>query len=288
MRVLVTGAGGQLGRALLTAVPQGYRCTSLTHTELDITNSAAVDAAMEFRRPDVIINTAAYTAVDKAETEPELAYAVNAQGPANLASAAKNRGCRLVHISTDFVFDGKKSQPYTPYDPTGPLSVYGASKLQGEQAMQAAMHGNYLILRTSWIYAAAGHNFVRTMLKLLDEREQVRVVADQVGAPSWAGSCAQAIWCAVEKGLDGVHHWTDAGVASWYDFAVAIAEEGAACGLFAKTASIVPITTAEYPTPARRPAYSVLDRGATELALGMRPGHWRSNLRTMLRELRND
>jgi len=223
--------------------------------------------------------------VDKAESQPELAFAVNATGPGNLAAAAGEVGARFIHLSTDFVFDGAKSSPYRPDDRPNPLNIYGASKLAGEVAVREKSPGA-LIVRTSWLYAAHGHNFVKTMLRLLAEREQLQVVADQVGTPTWAGFLARALWAAAARPeLRGIYHWSDAGVASWYDFALAIQEEALQLGLLSRAIPIEPITTAAYPTAALRPAYSVLDKSSAwrDLAIGGR--HWRVALRIMLREL---
>ncbi len=287
MKALITGAGGQVATALLKLKPAGVDALALGRAELDIGDPAAVRRVVGEMKPAVIINAAAYTAVDKAESEQALALRVNGAGPGYLAEAAKSANARLLHISTDFVFDGNQSRPYAPDAPVRPLGAYGESKLEGERQVRAVLGDGALILRTAWVYAANGHNFVRTMLRLMAERGKVRVVADQVGAPSWATSVAEALWAAVRTDLHGVHHWTDAGVASWYDFAVAIAEEACALGIHKNPVEVESITTAEYPTPACRPAYSVLDRSSAERVLGLKPAHWRVNLRKMLKELGN-
>jgi len=286
LKVLLTGARGQVGRALLKSAPQGIQLRALSHAEMDITNAPQVHGVMQEARPDVVINAAAYTAVDRAETEVEAARAVNELGARTLADAAAVCGARLVHLSTDFVFDGQSSLPYLPTDPTGPLSVYGRSKLAGERAVQMSLPGRSLILRTAWVYAPEGHNFVRTMLRLMREKGAVRVVTDQIGAPTAAHSIAAAVWKLVaHPDLSGIYHWTDAGVASWYDFAVAIAEEGAALGHLTRPVEVTPIATEEYPLPARRPRFSVLDRRTTVAAIGMMPPHWRVNLRRVLGDM---
>lgn len=288
MKVLITGSRGQVATALMKSKPAGIVATALSHSELDVGDWKSVLRAVSAAKPDVLINTAAYTAVDKAESERDLAMRVNGEAPGHLAEAVKGCGTRLIHISTDFVFDGNQSRPYSPETVTQPLNVYGASKLEGERRVQEALGQEALILRTAWVYAANGHNFVRTMLKLMAEHRRVRVVADQVGTPTWASSVAEALWAAVRTpGFGGVHHWTDAGVASWYDFAVAIAEESHTAGLLKQPVEVESITTADYPTPARRPNYSVLDRNSSESALGIKPVHWRVNLRRVLRELWN-
>jgi len=283
LKVLITGASGQVGRCLLASVPPGITAVGLTRAQLDVGDADAVTRSLETHAPAVIINAAAYTAVDRAQSEAELARRVNGLGPANLARAASARGARLVHISTDFVFDGRAGSPYAPQAPTAPLGVYGASKLQGEQAVAEWAAGHSVILRTAWVYAAHGANFLRTMLRLMAEKGQVRVVADQVGTPTAADSLATILWgLARRSDISGVHHFTDAGVASWYDFAVAIAEEGAALGLLPAGVRVSAIGTADYPTPARRPAYSVLDKRSLLAALAPEHHHWRVSLRRVL------
>ncbi|HEV7164512.1 MAG TPA: dTDP-4-dehydrorhamnose reductase [Gammaproteobacteria bacterium] len=286
MKAVITGGGGQVATALLRLKPPGVDATIFSHVELDIGDSPAVERALAALKPDVLINAAAYTAVDKAESEPGLAQRVNAEGAGHLAMAARKHGVRFLHISTDFVFDGEQSHPYAPDAMPRPLCVYGVSKLEGERRVLAALEGKALILRTAWVYAGMGRNFVLTMLRLMREKGQVRVVADQVGSPTWSVSLAEALWAAAAvPGLAGVHHWTDAGAASWYDFAVAIAEEAGALDMLPRNMQVTPICTADYPTPARRPAYSMLDRSSTEQALRIKAAHWRVNLRKMLQEL---
>jgi len=272
-----------LGRALQDAVPDAMQVRAVSRNELDVTDRAAVHAMVETWRPDVIINAAAYTAVDKAESEPELAEQGNAIAPRNLALAANEIQARVIHISTDFVFDGRSSSPYQPDSKTAPLGVYGRTKLAGEKAVQEVAGQRALIVRTAWVYDAVGKNFLRTMLRLMQERGAVRVVADQIGTPTSAASLASVLWQFVlHSELSGVFHWTDAGVASWYDFAVAIAEEAVAAGVLKSMPAITPIATQDYPTPAQRPAYSVLDKSATYAALGVRPVHWREQLRAVM------
>jgi dTDP-4-dehydrorhamnose reductase len=286
MKVLVTGADGQVARAVLASAPPGASVVGRAHRELDITSLDAVLACVREARPDVIVNAAAYTAVDRAETEPTIAAAANAGGPQHLARAASELGARFVHLSTDFVFDGNASTPYRPEAETHPLSVYGLTKRDGEQAALGAWPERTVVLRTSWVYAARGSNFVRTMLRLLAAKGEARVVSDQIGTPTSADSLARAIWAILARPtLRGIHHFTDAGVASWYDFATAIAEEAATLGLLTATASVAPITTAEYPTAARRPPFSVLDKSSLAAA-GIVPVHWRKALRPVLEEIR--
>lgn len=276
----MTGGGGQLGQALQRAAPVGTDVIALSHAQLDIADEAAVMALVEREAPDLILNAAAYTAVDRAESEPEIAVRVNAEAPAVLARAAAARGIRLVHVSTDFVFDGTLGRPYRPDDTPNPLGVYGATKLAGEMAVAAA-DPSALIVRTAWVHGPAGANFVGTMLRLMAERDRLGVVVDQVGTPTHVEGLADALWRLAATDAHGIVHHTDAGVASWYDFAVAIREEALALGLLDRAAEVAPIATADYPTPARRPAIAILDK-ASGRAAGITPVHWREGLRRAL------
>lgn len=285
MKVLVTGADGQVGRKLRATCPATVELIACGHADLDVTDAEAVRERLLRVRPAVIVNAAAYTAVDKAESEPEKARAINAAGPGHLATGARDCGARLIHLSTDFVFDGRSSLPYRPDSPTNPANVYGTTKRDGERAVLEVLSEDAVIVRTAWVYAAEGINFVRTMLRVMRERGAARVVTDQVGTPTAAGPLAETLWWLAERPqIRGIHHWTDAGVASWYDFAVAIYEEGIAAGLLPSGVTVTPIATEDYPTPARRPAYSVLDK-RTLIALGCTPAHWRQRLREVLREI---
>jgi dTDP-4-dehydrorhamnose reductase len=282
-RALITGAGGQVGRALQATVPPGWSAAACASSELDVTCPDAVAQAIERERPALVINTAAYTAVDAAEGNVERAEAVNARGAAIVAQAAHRGGARLIHLSTDFVFDGTAGTPYRPTDAPNPLGVYGRTKLAGERAVLQCGGASAVVLRTAWVYAEAGHNFVLTMLRLMRERDVVRVVSDQIGTPTWARGLAEVVWSIGGRPeLTGVHHWTYAGVASWYDFAVAVQEEALARGLLTKPVPVAPIRTGEFPAAALRPAYSVLDKAATWAALGGPAPHWREGLRGML------
>jgi dTDP-4-dehydrorhamnose reductase len=287
MRVLLTGAGGQLGWELQQCRPAQIELHPRSSAELDIRDTAAVSSVVQEIAPDVIINAAAYTAVDKAESEPAQAFAVNADGAENLAQAAKQVGARLIQVSTDYVFDGTHSSPYGCDEKTAPLGVYGESKFQGEQRIQQHLPQQCVIIRTAWLYSSHGHNFVKSMLRLMAERKELGVVADQVGTPTYARTLATAVWGFTElPQRHGIYHWTDAGVASWYDFAVAIMEEGVSQGLLSAPIVVKPIRTSDYPTPARRPAYSVLDKSKTWAQLSVAPVHWREALRAMLTELK--
>lgn len=284
-KVLITGGNGQLGYELQRTVPEGYRCISTDVADLDITDVDAVNAYIAKTTPDIIINSAAYTAVDKAEEEKELAIAINTTGAANLAQVSKDKHIQFIQVSTDFVFDGKACSPYPVDAPTDPDGYYGLTKRDGDLLVQDILKEDAFIIRTSWLYSAHGNNFVKTMLRLMNERDTLGVIADQVGTPTWANSLAMAIWQAIKTEATGMYHWSDAGVASWYDFAYAIMEEGVALGLLDKTIEINPITTADYPTPASRPCYSVLDKTSTWKALGVKSEHWRVALRQMMAEL---
>ncbi len=283
MKVLIAGAGGQIGRALLAAAPPGAQVSAPARAALDLTDRATIERRVREDSPDLVINAAGYTAVDRAEGESELAAAINARGAGWLAEAAASVGARMVHYSTDYVFDGRLRRPYTPEDTPNPLSVYGATKLAGETAVHAALGNRAAVIRTAWVYAPEGRNFLLTMLRAMNERDEVKVVSDQTGTPTSAASAARVGWAvAAQDDLGGVLHWTDDGTASWFDFAAAIAEEGRRLGLIGRPVEVRPIPTEDYPTPARRPAYSVLDCSSARAATGMRPDYWRATLRRTL------
>jgi dTDP-4-dehydrorhamnose reductase len=285
--VLLFGAGGQLGRTLLASAAGDRRMVGVTHTMADITRSDAVDTLVDRLRPAVIVNAAAYTAVDAAEDDVDRAYAVNAIGAGNIARAARRCRARLIHLSTDYVFDGTKGSPYLPDDHAAPLSVYGRSKLEGERAVRQALGEDAVVLRTAWLYSAHGRNFVTTMLSRFAERTTVHVVDDQVGTPTWAASLAAAVRRLIElPDVCGTVHWTNEGVASWYDFAAAIRELAVTEGLLGRPGELHPQPSSDYPTRARRPPYSVLDKTESRTALGLPPEHWRAGLARMLREYR--
>ncbi len=285
MKVLITGANGQLGYELARSAPAGAELLLLDRDRLDITDADAVAALMQVQRPSLVINGAAYTAVDKAESDVDNARAINAAGAGHIAAAAKAVGAQLIHISTDFVFDGRKSSPYLPGDATAPLGVYGQTKLEGEWAVREQYGPEALILRTSWLYSAHGANFVKSILRLVRERPRLGIVADQVGTPTWAATLAEACWAGAARGVSGTHHWSDAGVASWYDFAVAIQEIGLELKLLDTPKPIAAIATSDYPTPAKRPPYSVMDKRHTWRELDLEGRHWRATLKQMMQEL---
>jgi dTDP-4-dehydrorhamnose reductase len=283
-KVLVVGAGGQLGQELQRTSGPGVECLPMTRAQLDIADVVAVSESLRAVAPQLVINAAAYTAVDNAEAETDAARRGNVDGPLALAQACAQQGVRLIHISTDFVFDGTASQPYKPDAATAPLGEYGRSKRAGELAVQSVLP-QALILRTGWVYSRYGSNFVKTMLRLMSERDDLAVVADQVGTPTWAHGLAEAVWAsAARPQLSGIYHWSDAGVCSWYDFAVAICEEALALGLLARPVNIRPIAAIEYPTPACRPAYSVLDKTNSWCDFALAGVHWRQQLRAMLED----
>lgn len=286
MNLLITGSRGQLGSELQTlqkaASGQTWHFCDLP--ELDITNAAKVEAFCREHQIGAIVNCAAYTAVDKAESEPELAFKVNRDGAASLAAAAKAVGALLVHVSTDYVFDGTNCRPYREDDPVAPCGVYGRSKLEGEMVIGDS-GCSHLIIRTSWLYSAHGQNFVKTMLRLGSEREQLGVVFDQVGTPTWAADLAGAIVAILDQCDPARHyaetfHYSNEGVCSWYDFAKAIMDaEGLRC-------AVSPIESREFPTPAARPHFSVLNKRKIREQFGFAIPHWHDSLLAMLQELR--
>jgi dTDP-4-dehydrorhamnose reductase len=309
MKVLITGKNGQLGSELQRSCPDNIEIQCFDSQTLDITDIAIVNEILIAFSPDIVINAAAYTAVDKAESDIEAAYSVNKTGASNLASACKAINAKLIHISTDFVFDGAKTTPYVSTDVTNPLGVYGASKLAGEQAVSLILGEQAIIVRTAWVYSQFGNNFVKTMLRLMAEKDQLGIVYDQVGTPTWAAGLANMLWALVQKSSDKVEetrdkiqvtsdkveeardkrqdssdkvgaesktlnqttilNWTDAGVASWYDFAVAIQELAIEQGLLNKAIPISAIPASSYPTPAKRPAFSIIDKTEAEQLTGV-------------------
>ncbi|MEN9501985.1 MAG: dTDP-4-dehydrorhamnose reductase [Pseudomonadota bacterium] len=287
MKILLTGANGQLGSELQATCPVEFSIIATDRDNLDITSPEQIAHYLDTQQPSVVINAAAYTAVDKAETDTDNAYAINHLAALHLAQACAQRGIYLLHVSTDFVFDGEQTTPYATTAPTAPLGVYGESKLYGEQAV-LEYHPRACIVRTSWLYSAYGNNFVKTMLRLMAERENIGVVYDQIGTPTWTGTLAHTLWAFVVQKPQGILHCADNGVASWYDFALAIQEEAQALNLLTKAIPIKPLRTVEYPTPAKRPAFSVMDKRATENLLGYLLPHWRVSLRQMLNALASE
>ena len=285
-RVLIAGANGQLGWELQRTAPAGIEIIALDRNSLDICDQDQINKVVAELAPDMVINAAAYTAVDKAEQEPELAFMVNATAAGYLAEAAHTVGAKLIHISTDFVFSGNNSTPYLPDDAPDPLGVYGASKLKGEELVRKFSKGEVIILRTAWVYSVHGANFVKTMLKMMGEREELSVVYDQYGSPAWAHELADTIWKLFGvEGISGVYHWSDDGVISWHDFAVAIQGEAHALGILKRKIPIIKISAADFQSNAKRPAYSVLDKSKTIDVTGKKALPWRESLNKMLREI---
>lgn len=289
MRVTLFGANGQLGKMLLATVPdaKGFvpAISAYTSQVCDITDKDMLGNVIRKSAPDVIINAAAYTKVDLAETEVEAAFAANQMAVQHLATLS-SAATRIIHVSTDFVFDGQANTPYKPMAPTAPIGVYGKSKLAGEHALLTWAKGRSCIVRTAWLYSAQGKNFVLTMLSLMQTREELRVVNDQIGTPTSVRSLARAIWRMVQQPeLYGVFHWTDDGQASWYDFACEIQRQALQLGIIKREIPIIPVSTAQFPTPAKRPAYSVLDKTTTTAALHLSPQRWQTELELVLQEI---
>ncbi len=284
--VLITGGGGQLAKELARTAPDSINFSALDSKILDISNVRSVEAAFNNTRPDFIINAAAYTAVDKAEIESEQCYRVNELGVRNLALACRKYGSFLLHISTDFVFDGQKGGAYLASDKTSPLSVYGESKAAGEKEVLSLLPESSAIIRTAWVYSVHGDNFVKSMLKLMTERKELSIVCDQIGSPTWGESLAKACWDFLTVARPGIYHWTDAGVASWYDFSVAIYEIGRELKLLNSEVVILPIMSEEYRTQAVRPSQVVLDKSEIlKLCSSLKSVHWKSHLRIMMARL---
>jgi dTDP-4-dehydrorhamnose reductase len=290
MNVFVTGAAGQLGSDLVPRLAAAGMNVAATDIDtLDITDREKVLKEAARARPEVIVNCAAYTRVDQAEREPDKAHAVNRDGAANVAEAAREAGSALIHISTNLVFDGSDPHPYDEDALPNPLSVYGESKLAGEHEV-AARSPKHMILRTAWLYGRRGHNFVNTILSYAKERDFLRAVYDQVGTPTWTGDLAGAIvdiTKAVGAGRDdwGVYHYADEGVASWYDFAYSIIEESRLLGAPLRCKAVEPIVSSEFSAPARRPAYSVLSKQKIKNTFGLKMPHWSASLKAMLAEV---
>lgn len=292
MKLLLLGGNGQVGRELRRALPAlgevvvATREGSGGELAADFDAPDALGELVQRTAPDVVVNAAAYTAVDKAETEADAVFRINAEAPAAIARACAATGALLLHYSTDYVFDGSASRPYREDDATAPLGVYGASKLAGEEAIRAS-GARHAILRTAWVYAAHGKNFLHTMLRLASERDELRVVADQIGAPTPAAWIADASARIVAHGVpaSGTWHLVAAGETSWHGFAEAIIDEALAAGLLARRPRVLPITTADYPTPARRPAYSVLDTTRLRRDFGIAAPEWRDGLHAVIEGL---
>jgi dTDP-4-dehydrorhamnose reductase len=287
-KILVTGSNGQLGKELQQLAPSfpQYEFVFLSREDLPLQNFELIRTTFHIHHPQYVINCAAYTAVDKAESEKVLAFQVNGEAVGVLAAICRENNCLFIHISTDYVFDGTAISPYLENSPTNPQGVYGASKLEGER--QAILYNSKaIIIRTSWVYSEFGKNFVKTMLKLMIEKDELNVVNDQVGSPTYAADLAEVVMLVVEKKgegnvegeVGGIYHYSNEGEISWFDFAVAIKEiSGSSC-------KINPITTDQYPTPAKRPAYSVLDKSKIRQVFGVQLKEWKESLKMCLKKL---
>ena len=286
MKVLLTGANGQLGLSLRALKPNSIQLDTLARKELDITDTPALRKAIIEMKPDLIINAAAYTAVDKAEEEQELAFKINGHAVGDIARLAKDQDIRLIHISTDYVFDGNSSIPYKENDTPNPINIYGESKLFGEERIINISPRDFLILRTAWIYSIHATGFVTKMVDLLKNKEHINVVNDQIGTPTSALSLAQVIYTSIEEGLSGIYNYTDGGVASWYDFASSIRERILKMRLIKKAAEISPVTSDEYNSLAKRPLYSVLDKTKIAKKINFQRKHWTDILDEELNSLR--
>lgn len=285
MKILLLGSNGQLGWELQRACPDYVTLDACDYPKIDLCSTGGILERIRAFRPDCLINVAAYTAVDKAEEDRETADRLNHTAVAEIAEYCRQDHIHMVHISTDFVFNGRNHKPYLPDDRPDPISVYGSTKLNGEQAVLKILSNQSLIIRTAWLYSSHGNNFVKTMLRLMKEKQSLNIIDEQIGTPTWANGLARAIWTALEKKISGLFHWTDAGVASWYDFAMAIQEEGITAGLLNQAIPVFPIPAHLYPTPAKRPFYSILDKTSFLHALDLKPIHWRVHLRSMLKEI---
>ncbi|MEM8672259.1 MAG: dTDP-4-dehydrorhamnose reductase [Cyanobacteria bacterium P01_G01_bin.67] len=288
-RVLLTGISGQVGQELQRTLTTLGEVIGVSRQDLDLSQPEQIQQRIAEIKPDIIVNAAAYTAVDQSESEPDLAMTINATAPKAIATAAQDIGAIVLHISTDYVFNGRNHTPYLETDATDPLGTYGKSKLLGEIGVQENCD-RHLILRTAWVYGSRGHgNFVKTMLKLGASRSELKVVADQIGGPTWSADIAAAITQLLSKSLadssiKGIYHFTNSGVASWYDLAVATFAEARQLGYPLKVEQVLPISTAEFPTPTQRPAYSVLSKAKITAATGVVPPYWRDSLGKMLGE----
>ena len=287
MNIAIIGKSGQLAFELARELKSSeHNVTYLGRDDIDITSTASIEETLLPLSVDVVINASAYTAVDKAEEDTDACNAINALAVKNLATFCKASGAFMVHVSTDYVFNGHKGSPYLTDDPIEPQGAYGRSKAEGEKALLDIIPEASCLIRTAWVYSSHGNNFVKTMLRLMADKPKLAVIDDQIGTPTWAKGLAEACICAAIDKTVGVYHWTDEGVASWYDFALAIQELGIEKGLLGNAIPVLPIPSSQYPTPATRPHYSVLNKESARVAFAScKPTHWRKHLATMLDEL---
>ena len=281
-KLVVIGKSGQLAWEIARLVPEAM---CLGRDDIDITSGEDIAAKLGLINPDAVINASAYTAVDKAESDEENAYLLNQTAVANLAAYCKSHNVFFVHVSTDYVFNGEKGSPYTVDDAIEPQGMYGKTKAAGEAEVTSVLPAASAILRTSWVYSSHGNNFVKTMLRLMAEKPQLGVIDDQIGSPTWAKGLARACVEAASHRTAGVYHWSDEGVCSWYDFAIAIQQLGLEKGLLQQAVPVKPIPSSAYPTPAKRPHYSVLDKTLTRETFTSPLNHWREQLSAMMDEL---
>lgn len=281
-KLVVIGKSGQLAWEIARLVPE---VVCLGREDVDITSSEDIAAKLDKVKPDAVINASAYTAVDKAESDEENAYLLNQTAVANLATYCKSHNVFFVHVSTDYVFNGEKGSPYTVDDAIEPQGMYGKTKAAGEAEVTSVLPAASAILRTSWVYSSHGNNFVKTMLRLMAEKPQLGVIDDQIGSPTWAKGLARACVEAASQRTVGIYHWSDEGVCSWYDFAIAIQQLGLEKGLLQQAVPVKPIPSSAYPTPAKRPHYSVLDKTLTRETFTSPLNHWREQLSAMMDEL---
>lgn len=287
MNIVIIGRSGQLAFELSRELKNSqHQVTYLGRDDIDITSTSSIEEKLSPLFVDVLINASAYTSVDKAEEGTDECNAINALAVTNLATFCKATGAFMVHVSTDYVFNGHKGSPYLTDDPIEPQGAYGRSKAEGEKALLEIIPEASCLIRTAWVYSSHGNNFVKTMLRLMADKPKLTVIDDQIGTPTWAKGLAEVCVCAAVNKTTGVYHWTDEGVASWYDFALAIQELGIEKGLLNNAIPVLPIPSSEYPTPAKRPHYSVLNKeSAREAFASCKPTHWRKQLATMLDEL---
>ena len=294
MKVLLTGGSGQVGQEIIKSKPEEIEIINPCRKKLDLSNYGACKKIVEEHKPDWIINCGAYTQVDAAEKNILLSKKINGYAPAAFTEAINEENANLLHLSTDFVFDGNQNVPYLENQSRNPLSQYGSSKALGEELIEKKINEieKATILRTSWVISPRGKNFVLTMLKLHSQRESIKVVYDQIGSPTSAKNLSNVCWKIIElkdrKKLPFVLHWSDAGVASWFDIAVAVGEIGLDLGIITKKAKVLPIKTKNFPLPAERPKFSILDTQKTSDLLELRPNHWRTNLLEILIEFKKE
>jgi dTDP-4-dehydrorhamnose reductase len=289
MKIIVVGKSGQLAWELSNLSSAKHEIVCLGRNDINLTEPSYIVETLKKHKAEAVINASAYTAVDMAECDADKAYELNAKAVGNLAKGCKVLSVSFVHISTDFVFHGDKGSPYLPHDKINPLGVYGASKAKGEELITECYPENSAIIRTSWVYSTHGNNFVKTMLNLMKCKAELGIISDQIGTPTYAKGLAEACISGIENNLIGFHHYTDTGVASWFDFAVTIQSIGLELGLLDKKIQINPILTSQYPTPATRPSYSVLDKTSLNDALPeLSLIHWQTQLYVMMEALKAD